>query len=251
MTAHRVYLASESEQALEALIGTDGRFRAAGGSGNAAEAIRDAGELLPDCAVLDMHLAGGDAFSVLQAWGKLAAPPRVAVRCPYDGGKWREKLKSAGADRVLGPGEDVLSILWETAETPLPALSAPYAEKRLEIAGAFLDRLGMAKGFKGYRYIQTATAALCCAPQLGASLSGRLYPYLAKVYATTSGAVERAVRTAAEDTWLKGDWEAIQTLFGLTVDPEKGKPTNAELLAMLSEHVRLEMQKYLWEQRGK
>ena len=250
MTAYRVYLASESETALEALIGADGRFRVVGGSGRAAEAIRDVGELLPDCAVLDMHLAGGDAFTVLQAWGKLAAPPRVLVRCPYKGTDWARKLMDAGADRVTGTAEDrFLPLLRETAETPLPALGAPYAEKRLEIAGALLDRLSMKKELKGYRYTQKAVAALCCAPQLGVSLNGRLYPYLAKAFSTTPGAVERAVRTAAEDTWLKGNWEEIQMLFGLTVDPEKGKPTNAELLSMLSEHARRGMQKYLWKER--
>ena len=58
------------------------------------------------------------------------------------------------------------------------------------------------------------------------------------------------MRTAAEDTWLRGDWEEIQTLFGLTVDPEKGKPTNAELLSMLAEHARREMRRHLTKAGG-
>lgn len=247
MTAYRVYLASESALSLEKRIGADGRFRVLGGGGKAEDAIRCGIALQPDCVVLDMHLAGGDALTVLSSWRRaMAAPPRVLVRCPYPGDGWKEKLLSAGADRVTDDGDGVLlSRLWETAETPLPALAAPDAEKRRQIARGLLDRLGMARELKGYRYILEGAAALCCAPQLGDSLAGRLYPYLAEQFDTTPGAVERAVRTAAEDTWLRGDWEESQALFGLTVDPEKGKPTNAELLSMLAEHARREMQRYL------
>lgn len=251
MTAHRVYIASESALALEKRIGADGRYQVLGGSGRAEDAIRSGIALQPDCAVLDMHLAGGDAFSVLEAWRRaMAAPPRVLVRCPYSGDGWKEKLQKAGADRVAGAGEDEMALLLETAETPLPALAAPDADTRREIARGLLDRLGMARGLKGYRYILEAASALCCAPQLGDSLAGRLYPYLAEKFDTTPGAVERAVRTAAEDTWLRGDWEEIQTLFGLTVDPEKGKPTNAELLSMLAEHARREMRRHLTKAGG-
>lgn len=247
MTAHRVYLASANALALEKRIGADGRYRVLGGSGEAEDAIRSGIALQPDCAVLDMHLAGGDALTVLSSWRRaMAAPPRVLVRCPYPGDGWKEKLLAAGADRVTDYGDGaLLSLLWETAETSLPALAAPDAEKRRQIARELLDRLGMARGLKGYRYILEAVSALCCAPQLACSLAGRLYPYLAKEFATTPGAVERAVRTAAEDTWLRGDWEEIQALFGLTVDPEKGKPTNAELLSMLAEHARREMRRQL------
>ena len=48
------------------------------------------------------------------------------------------------------------------------------------------------------------------------------------------------MRTAVESTWLHGNLEAIQQLFGFSVDADRGKPTNAEFLSMLAEHVRRE-----------
>ena len=99
----------------------------------------------------------------------------------------------------------------------------------------------MSPRLKGRRYIRAAAAALACSPALGASYRERLYPYVAGLYAATPQAVERAIRTAVESTWLHGSLEGIQALFGLSVDAEKGKPTNAEFLAMLAEHIRREL----------
>ena len=94
---------------------------------------------------------------------------------------------------------------------------------------------------KGGTGKSTAAAALACAPQGAASYSGRLYPWTAAAFGVTPGAVERAIRTAVEDTWLHGDLAAIQALFGFSVDAERGKPTNAEFLSMLAQHIREEL----------
>ena len=53
--------------------------------------------------------------------------------------------------------------------------------------------------------------------------------------------VERRIRSVIETTWLHGDWRAQGELFGMTVSAERGKPTNAEFLFLLSEHIRLHL----------
>ena len=88
-----------------------------------------------------------------------------------------------------------------------------------------------------------AAAALACSPAQGDSYRERLYPYVAGQCGTTPQAVEKAIRTAVESAWLQGSLEGIQALFGLSVDAEKGKPTNAEFLAMLAEHIKREIQR--------
>jgi len=249
----RVYLAVKDWPALEALVGADGRFCVMEGSGDGDAIRRAARRLQPDLAVLDMHLRGADGLEIMGEWRReMAAPPRVVFRCPYPGADWAHRARAAGADRVLETGEegDMLSILWQTAQIPLPALAAPWAEKRREIAAALMGRLGVSPILKGSAYIREAAAALCCAPQLAHPLAGRLYPFLADRFSTTAGAVERAIRTAVEDTWLRGDLEAIQALFGFSVDADRGKPTNAEFLSMLSEHARRGMEQFLFQQSG-
>lgn len=48
---------------------------------------------------------------------------------------------------------------------------------------------------------------------------------------TTAYAVERAIRTAIEKAWQYGDIQKMYALFGNSINPEKGKPSNAEFIA--------------------
>ncbi|MDD7734188.1 MAG: sporulation initiation factor Spo0A C-terminal domain-containing protein, partial [Firmicutes bacterium] len=51
---------------------------------------------------------------------------------------------------------------------------------------------------------------------------------------------ERAIRHAIEVAWNRGRLETINSLFGYTVHNGKGKPTNSECIALLSDKIRLE-----------
>jgi two-component system response regulator (stage 0 sporulation protein A) len=52
--------------------------------------------------------------------------------------------------------------------------------------------------------------------------------------------VERAIRHAIEVAWTRGRLETINSLFGYTIHTGKGKPTNSEFIALLSDKIRLE-----------
>ena len=52
--------------------------------------------------------------------------------------------------------------------------------------------------------------------------------------------VERLIRHAIESAWLRGDMEQQYALFGNTVDEQRGKPTNGEFIARVTEALRLE-----------
>lgn len=67
-----------------------------------------------------------------------------------------------------------------------------------------------------------------------------LYPVVAEEFSTTWQSVERNLRYAIETVWTQGNLEEIQRMFGLTVEAERGKPTNKAFLAQLAEHIRLE-----------
>ena len=63
---------------------------------------------------------------------------------------------------------------------------------------------------------------------------------VAKQYDTTASRVERAIRHAIEVAWDRGDLETLQKYFGYTVSNAKGKPTNSEFIAMISDKLCLE-----------
>jgi two-component system response regulator (stage 0 sporulation protein A) len=72
------------------------------------------------------------------------------------------------------------------------------------------------------------------------SITKILYPTIAKKYKTTSSRVERAIRHAIEVAWSRGKMDTIDALFGYTIHNGKGKPTNSEFVALISDKIRLE-----------
>ena len=62
---------------------------------------------------------------------------------------------------------------------------------------------------------------------------------MAKKYATTPSRVERAIRHAIEIAWDRGNVDTLNSFFGYTVDTSKGKPTNSEFIALITDKLRL------------
>ncbi|MBO4848744.1 MAG: sporulation initiation factor Spo0A C-terminal domain-containing protein [Clostridia bacterium] len=95
-----------------------------------------------------------------------------------------------------------------------------------------LVRLGVRRELAGHKYLIAAVAmqsALHEAPE-----PIKLYGSIAEYYDTTPAAVEKAIRYALETAWVEGDIDYQQQFFGMTIDEEKGKPTNAEFIARLA-----------------
>ena len=68
-----------------------------------------------------------------------------------------------------------------------------------------------------------------------------LYPQLAKEFDTTASRVERAIRHLVEVTWARGDLEVLDRYFGNTISASRGKPTNGEFIARISNVVKERM----------
>ena len=77
-------------------------------------------------------------------------------------------------------------------------------------------------------------------PTLINSVTKRLYPEIAKRNDTTASRVERAIRHAIEVAWDRGDVDVLNSYFGYTIHNLRGKPTNSEFIAMISDRMRLE-----------
>lgn len=78
-------------------------------------------------------------------------------------------------------------------------------------------------------------------PEIINAVTKQLYPAVAKKYETTSSRVERAIRHAIEVAWDRGDVDILNSYFGYTIHTSRGKPTNSEFIAMISDKLRLEM----------
>ena len=67
-----------------------------------------------------------------------------------------------------------------------------------------------------------------------------IYPQIALKYETTPSRVERAIRHAIEVSWIRGDINLMEDLFGFSVSCEKSKPTNSEFLTTIADRIKLD-----------
>jgi len=120
----------------------------------------------------------------------------------------------------------------------MPILCLNGFQERLDLGRNLLDQMKFPTHFKGTDAIAYGSALLSCSFRNDHLLRGWLYPHIAQYFSCSVASVERNIRTAVEYAWLKGDLEVIQQYFGLSYDAEKGKPTNAELLYTIADHIR-------------
>ena len=104
-----------------------------------------------------------------------------------------------------------------------------------------IKEIGVPAHVKGYSYLRSAIMLTSRKPDLIYAMTKELYPADGDIYDTTSQRVERAIRHAIEVAWTRGDTETLNGIFGFTINQAKGKPTNSEFIAMISDRLRLQM----------
>ena len=102
-----------------------------------------------------------------------------------------------------------------------------------------MHHIGIPAHIKGYQYIRESIKLSVKNVEAINSITKVLYPTVARHFSTTPSRVERAIRHAIEVAWDRGDSDVLDSYFGATVYYERGKPTNSEFIAMLSDNLRL------------
>ena len=88
-------------------------------------------------------------------------------------------------------------------------------------------------------FLQSQSASVCASPD---SVTRQLYLRVAEQFSTTPSRVERAIRHAIEIAWDRGNLDTLNSFFGYTVNTCKGKPTNSEFIALITDKLRLQHQ---------
>lgn len=104
-----------------------------------------------------------------------------------------------------------------------------------------LHEIGVPAHIKGYHYLRDSIILSIEQPEIINAVTKQLYPSVAKKYETTSSRVERAIRHAIEVAWDRGDIDVLNSYFGYTIHNDRGKPTNSEFIAMISDKLRLQI----------
>ncbi len=241
----RVMLAmreSERREDFRMLLESERSDCSVSGLGDGRSALMEMKAFDPDVLVLEQVLPLLDGPAVLNELRDacLPCPPKVVL------------LTSPGQETPPIPGVDeympaacdfgLLLLAIRRAEDLLQGALAGLAssERKSRIQEHFQE-LGMPENLKGQKYLAFLLNLVIPSPLLLDMLTIKLYPAAAEGFYTTPAAVERCARHAIEATWSRGDMTALERLFGLSIDPDRGKPTNREFLAMSAQHLRQKM----------
>ncbi len=104
-----------------------------------------------------------------------------------------------------------------------------------------IHEVGVPAHIKGYQYLRDGIIMVIENIDVLNQITKQLYPDLAKKHKTTPSRVERAIRHAIEVAWNRGQIDVVESIFGYTINANKGKPTNSEFIAMIADKLRLEL----------
>lgn len=116
-----------------------------------------------------------------------------------------------------------------------------------------LDQIGASHSLKGYTYTIRAIEKCLDDRDSLRCVMKEIYAKIAEENGTTASKVERNIRNLIEVTWINVNVNAINEIFGYTVSPKKGKPTNSEFIAVITDFVSLygqeiESDSYKWRE---
>ena len=190
-------------------------------------------------------------------WRCVAAGEELLLLLPGREGKQSLRLVAAhppiappyilgeeAPDGPLPPVERLVELTraWRRAGV-LPALAAHHLPMAERLSMALLRTLDASKRLRAWAFLPQMCALTVIHPPLLMDLQHGLYPLVARETGMTPSGVERSMRLWVESAWMHGDLDAIDRLFGASVDPEKGKPTNREFLCRVAERVTLAMER--------
>lgn len=102
-----------------------------------------------------------------------------------------------------------------------------------------IHTIGIPAHIKGYHYLREAIMLSINDSEMLESVTKLLYPTIARKFDTSPSRVERAIRHAIETAWDRGDVDVLTKMFGYTINGGKGKPTNSEFIALITDNLRL------------
>lgn len=201
----------------------------------------------PDVAVIDSSMPNMDALELIRKINKSSyKKPAFIVTSSYSNSFIERSIMEAGAAFYLQKPFDV-EILGERIKELLTSSDSPAGEfygnpkvYNLEvIVTDIIHKIGVPAHIKGYHYLREAIMQCVHDSEMLESITKILYPSVAKRFKTTPSRVERAIRHAIEIAWDRGDVETLNSYFGYTVNTGKGKPTNSEFIALITDKIKL------------
>ena len=261
----KVAIADDNERMLRLLgdiIESDGELDVIGTARDGEEAYQVIKTKEPDVVLLDIVMPKLDGLGVLDRVNNDASikkhPTFIMISAigqekitedacnrgadyyimkPFDNDMVLNRIKHVRGSAGDGSAEIRKINAYEKAED--------LTERNLETdVTEIIHEIGVPAHIKGYQYLRDAIIMSVNDMDMLNSITKVLYPTIAKKYQTTASRVERAIRHAIEVAWSRGKMDTIDEMFGYTIHNGKGKPTNSEFIALITDRIRLEYKMY-------
>ncbi|MDR3602044.1 MAG: sporulation transcription factor Spo0A [Desulfosporosinus sp.] len=207
----------------------------------------------PDLIILDLVMPYLDGLGVLERLNALTTMkrPKIIMFTAFGQESLTHQVMRLGVDDfILKPFDlDVLServrALTQGMMTSVPAedsSSVTTTRNELNLVNEVtttMQQIGIPAHVKGYQYIREAILVVVEDFSLLGSVTKELYPGIAKKFDTASSRVERGIRHAIGLAWERGNKDALQRIFGYSLNIEREKPTNTEFIAVLADKLRM------------
>ena len=193
-------------------------------------------EFAPELLVMDPMLPGADGLRVLKQLEENIDRPRVLITSRYYSQYLIEALERCGADELILKPCDVRDI--EERAEELLAVSEPEAActDAWDQTTRMLTELGITPGSRGFRCLRAGVLLLMEDPEQ--QLTKVLYPAIGAQFGTTGINVEKCLRTAVTNAWLRRRDSVWRSYFPAAPDGRIPKPTAGQFLGTLTDLVR-------------
>ena len=206
----------------------------------------------PDIILADVFMPNLDILGGINSLKEsgIKQKPMIMAMSAFDNQRLEKELIEAGLDYYFLKPFDVNTMAqrliqlsgWKSEKEPLVVKDNVVTDTQLEVMiTEIIHQIGVPAHIKGYHYLREAIILSIKNSDIINSVTKILYPTVAKKHGTTASRVERAIRHAIEVAWDRGDIDVLNSYFGYTIQNERGKPTNSEFIAMISDKLRLKL----------
>ena len=216
---------------------------------NGAKALETLLTIHPQAVLLDAFMPDLDAITVKQryeAQNTSSTRTTFFVTGAFQSEEIEQELLDSGFSFFFVKPFDetvlVSRVLKAAGNTARPQLTSLDSDE-LTVT-EILHQIGVPAHIKGYQFLRDAILLTIADHGYINAVTKRLYPEIAKRNMTTASRVERAIRHAIEVAWDRGDVDTLNSYFGYTIHNLRGKRTNSEFIAMISDKIRLDKKRH-------
>ena len=236
-------------------------IKALGVARDGIQAVEMIKQLKPDMVILDIVMPGLDGIGVLERIHtiQLEKKPMFIVLTAIGQDVFINKAILLGADYYIVKPFNVEILVSRIRQAYNDKYVSSFSNRYTAVAAAetedsgtvaineievyitnLMHDIGIPPHLPGYRYIREAILqALRGNEKEFFSVTRHLYPVVAEKFNTSPQKIERSIRKAIESAWTKGDISLVRSLPGYESKYRRGKPTNSEFIAVLTDRVRM------------